>query len=47
MTNKTRAIFALLIGVPSLVGLFIFAGWKVALCIFLMLWAENIGNGIE
>jgi len=45
MTKKTRAILGVLIGVPAFVGLTIFAGWEISLCVILMMWADNISRG--
>ena len=42
MTEREKAIVSIIIGLPAVIGLFWSAGWKIAVCILLMLWAENI-----
>jgi len=42
MKKTTRIILTLSMGISGMIGLFYFAGWKVALCIFLVMWADNI-----
>jgi len=39
-----KRILNIAIGIPSMVGLFLFAGWKVAICIIGLIWAENLKN---
>jgi len=43
----TRLILALLIGISGTIGLFYFAGWKTAVCIFLIIWANNIDRSTK
>jgi len=39
---KKNSIIAMCMETPAYVGLFIFAGWKIALCIVFIMWADNI-----
>lgn len=41
---KTKYIFSIIIGVPSFIGLVYYAGIETAICIFLCIWANNIGR---
>jgi len=35
---------ALGMGTPAFILFIIFAGWKVALCLFFILWADNLSQ---
>ena len=44
MTTMQRSITSLVLGIPATIGLFYFAGWKIALCIIIVMWADNFNN---
>lgn len=44
MSWKQRILISMIMGIPAFIGLIYFAGWKIALCIFVILWADNFNN---
>jgi hypothetical protein len=47
VTKKQVAVASLLLHVAGLGGLWLFAGWKVALCVYLIVWATLLERKLE
>ena len=44
MKKKTKLIIGAVLGISATVGLFVYAGWEIAICIILIMWADNISR---
>ena len=44
MSKRFRMIFSLCMGVPAFFGFAYFAGIGAAICLFLIMWADNVAN---
>jgi hypothetical protein len=44
MSKKQRNLWAIIIGLPGFMGLAYFTTVPIAICVFLMMWGNNLQN---